>query len=186
MGLSIVKNLLSMMNGFIEVESGAEGGSRFVVGLARISELGDQVEKNEVSSKANTLPIREGKKHLILYIEDNLSNMLLVQQVMLKRPQVELLSADHPRTGIVLARNQRPHLILLDINLPDMDGYTVLKLLQGYEETCDIPVIVISAHAMQEDVDKALSLGVHNYLSKPIDVETLLNLVDSVLASNPR
>ncbi|MCH7649556.1 MAG: PAS domain S-box protein [Nitrospinae bacterium] len=186
MGLSIVKTLLSMMNGFIEVESGAEGGSRFVVGLARISELGDQVEKNKVSSTTNTLPIQEGEKYLVLYIEDNPSNMCLVQQVMLKRPQVELLSADHPRTGIALARNQRPHLILLDINLPDMDGYTVLKLLQGYEETCDIPVIAISAHAMPEDVDKALSLGFHNYLSKPIDVETLLNLIDSVLASNPR
>ena len=184
MGLSIVKHLLSMMDGSIRVESGPEGGSRFVVGLTRLVETEDQAVPTKFSLKGSDLSSPQGQTYQILYIEDNLSNMQLVQQVLENRSYINLLSANHPRTGIILARNEQPDLILLDINLPEMDGFSVLKILQGYEETRDIPVIAISAHAMQADIDKALALGFLKYISKPIEVDILLSHIDSALASN--
>ncbi len=97
-----------------------------------------------------------------------------------------MLTSTHPREAIKIARQKRPNLILLDIHLPEMDGFSVMKILQGYEETCSIPVIAISAHAMQEDIDRAFSMGFAHYLPKPIQVDTLLNHIDSLLAVDTR
>lgn len=182
MGLSIVQNLLSLMEGTIEVSSDGEKGSRFIVSLRRSITEDVAIPRSTPISFEQSAPKPDNKVYRVLYIEDNRSNMMLVQQILQARPKIKLLTSDHPKAGIRLALQERPDLILLDINLPEMDGFGVMKVLQGHEETRDTPVIAVSAHAMRGDIDKALAMGFVHYLPKPIEVLTLLSHIDSILA----
>jgi CheY-like chemotaxis protein len=119
----------------------------------------------------------------ILYIEDNLANLKLVQVFLKARTQYELLSARDPREGLALAKAQRPELILLDINLPEMDGYEVLLALQADELTRDIPVLALSANAMPKDLTKAKQAGFNEYLTKPVDLLELNKHIDTYISS---
>ena len=187
MGLSIVKNLMTMMGGEIDVHSDGKTGSRFTVTFRSLDpqEIPHDSKAASGTSLVTHLPLGE-KDYKVLYIEDNRSNLVLVEQIMQTRPKIRLLTCDHPKEGIKTARETIPDLILLDINLPDMDGYSVMKILQGYEETRDIPVIAVSAHVMQEDIDRALSTGFTHYLPKPIQVDTLLHHIDALLTGQSR
>ena len=90
-------------------------------------------------------------------------------------------SAHEPMLGLELASENKPDLIVLDINLPGMDGFEVLKLLRQRNETSAIPVIAISANAMPKDIEKGLAAGFADYITKPIDIHTLLTAVDDKL-----
>ena len=117
----------------------------------------------------------------ILYVEDNPANLRLVQQILERRPDSELISAHTPELGLELAQGHVPDLILLDINLPGMDGYEVLKRLRELDETRDIPVIAISANAMPRDIEKGMNAGFMEYITKPINVVDFLDAVKRVL-----
>ena len=103
----------------------------------------------------------------------------MVQQILRKnRPEVELSCADHARVGIELAVKKQPDLILMDIQLPDIDGIQAFKALQTYEETKGIPIIALSANAMKHQVEEVMSLGFKFYMTKPINIHQFLSKVD--------
>jgi CheY-like chemotaxis protein len=117
----------------------------------------------------------------VLHIEDNLANIELVERVLAQRPQVTVVPAMQGRMGIDLARRHRPVLILLDLNLLDIPGTEVLKILRDDPVTANIPVAIVSADAMPRQVQRLLSSGAIAYLTKPIDIHRLLELVDDAV-----
>ncbi len=121
--------------------------------------------------------------HDVLYIEDNPANLRLVAQLLGRRPNIHLWSAHEPFLGLELAAEHNPDLILLDINLPGMDGFEVLKELRKREATANTPVLAISANAMPDDIEKGMAAGFDDYITKPIDVKQLLSAVENVLMS---
>jgi signal transduction histidine kinase/CHASE3 domain sensor protein/ActR/RegA family two-component response regulator len=119
-----------------------------------------------------------GRGVVVLQIEDNPSNSALVEQVLAKRPGVRLVSAGEGRTGLELARQHRPDLVLLDLHLPDLPGDELLHRLKAVPELADTKVVVVSADATPSRIREMLDLGVEGYLTKPVDVAALLRLVD--------
>lgn len=114
----------------------------------------------------------------LLYIEDNLVNQLVVQELVAQRPLYQLACADTGAEGVAQAREQRPRLILLDMRLPDCDGYEVLRRLRADPTTASIPVIALSADASPEFTREALAAGFADYWTKPIDFPSFLSGLD--------
>ena len=117
----------------------------------------------------------------LLYVEDNSSNVQLIEQVLRKRPRIRLLVASDGGLGAEMAKVHRPDLILLDIHLPVMNGLQVLKKLKTMAETRSIPVIGLSADGMHSDTHKILKLGFHSFITKPLDVSKFLDTLDKIL-----
>jgi CheY-like chemotaxis protein len=118
----------------------------------------------------------------VLYIEDNPVNQILMEGMLAHRPHIRLLLASLPAAGLAMAAQARPDLVLLDIQLPEMDGFEVLRRLRQQAATGSTPVIAVSANAMQSDIDDAHRAGFNDYLTKPLDMQRLLALVDQTLA----
>jgi CheY-like chemotaxis protein len=118
----------------------------------------------------------------VLYIEDNPVNLVLMQSMLEPLSDVRLLLAERPEPGLALARAEVPDLILLDIQLPGIDGYEVLRRLRADARTRDVPVIAISANAMRGDIERGLAAGFDDYLTKPLDVAAVRALVRERLA----
>ena len=178
LGLALSKTLVEAMGGTLRVQSRPGTGSTFSVELAVASAPGvaDVVTPAAIEPTADDGTGRAPRK--ILYIEDNLSNLRLVQSVLARRAATTVLSAMQGRVGIALARDHRPDLILLDRHLPDMSGDEVFRLLRDDPRTRDIPVIVLSADAIPARMQRLLEAGVRAYLTKPLDVPSLLAAVD--------
>ncbi|MDP9291485.1 MAG: response regulator [Verrucomicrobiota bacterium] len=117
----------------------------------------------------------------VLYIEDNLANFLLVERVLRARPAIQLAHAETGQGGIDQAFNRKLDLILLDLNLPDMHGSTVLEKLRATPKSADVPVIVISADATSSQIERLLKAGARNYLTKPFRIDRLLTAVDELV-----
>ena len=120
-------------------------------------------------------------RHTILYIEDNVANIILVQRIMAKRNDVELLPAMQGRLGVDLARTHRPTVILLDLHLPDIPGDEVLQMLRDDPRTSAIPVIVISGDATPRQIQRLQTAGAAAYMTKPYDVRELLDTVTELV-----
>ena len=114
----------------------------------------------------------------VLYIEDNIANLKVVETLLKKYPHFELLSATSGRFGYEAIKRYLPDIILLDIHLPDINGYQVLKSILSNEETQNIPVIALSADAMQCDINKGLKAGFKEYLTKPINLKALVEVLN--------
>ena len=121
--------------------------------------------------------------HRVMYVEDNPANLKLVDMILQRRGDIRLLPACSAEIGLALLRNQQADLILMDIHLPGMDGYEMLKQLQLDEQTRNIPVVAVSANALPQDVEKGLEAGFIDYLTKPIRVSDLLRILDRLLLS---
>jgi CheY-like chemotaxis protein len=121
----------------------------------------------------------------LLYIEDNLVNQLVVQELVAQRPHLQLVCEGDGASGLVRALAMQPELILLDMQLPDMDGYQVLRGLRADARTCAIPCIALSANAMPEDIQQARKLGFTDYWTKPIDFKTFLAGLDARFPPKP-
>lgn len=117
----------------------------------------------------------------VLYVEDNEANFSLVRRILQRRPDITLLRAARGETAAALARECRPRLILLDLNLPDIPGITVFQRVRAQSETQAIPIVVISADATPSQIERLLAMGARNYLTKPFNVQRFLTVVDEVL-----
>jgi len=126
------------------------------------------------------------QQYSVLYVEDNPANLRLVEQLLRRRKDINMFSAETPEVGLELATEHAPDVILLDINLPGMDGFEVLKLLRASDRTAHIPVIAISANAMSEDIVKGEQAGFNDYLTKPLDLNEFFLTLDEILVGKTR
>lgn len=179
-GLVITKQLVELMGGSIDFESEEGVGTTFslMFKLANSnSTLPDNIDnQSKQHMESSILP---GKT--VIYIEDNPVNLKVVEQSIKKHSNIKLLSAMDPEQGIDLIIDSTPDLILLDINLPNMNGFEVLKILKENSATADIPVIALSANAMATDIEKAKQAGFDDYLTKPLNIAVFFDLLDKYL-----
>jgi len=181
-GLTITRRIVEMMGGSVDVESEVGVGSTFWIELPLESAPGPaRVPEGPAADGAVPLPHIEAAQHTVLYIEDNPANIKLVAQILGRRPHIHLLTAHTPELGIELALARRPELILLDINLPGMDGYQVLEVFKADARLKAIPVVAITANAMTRDIERGLAAGFVDYLTKPLDVRHFHRVVDACL-----
>jgi len=180
-GLALSKRLVEAMGGAIGVESTPDAGSMFWVRLPLA--VGPLIELAAQDSEAAPLDAVGAAPIDVLCIEDNPANLRLIEGIFAPHTHIRLLSALAPGLGLELARTHRPALILLDINLPDMDGYAVMQCLREHEATRKIPVLAISANAMPKDIERGKAAGFVAYITKPIDVAELMRTVTQLLAA---
>jgi signal transduction histidine kinase/ActR/RegA family two-component response regulator len=179
LGLALSRDLIEAMGGTTGVTSTQGEGSTFWIQLpatepVAVSQLA--IDRDViVSSRAYAT----GKT--VLYAEDMVENFRLVEQILRQRPSVTLLPAMLADVALDLARQHRPDMILLDLRLPDMPGEDVLLRLRADARTRDIPVVILSADATPQRIDQLRANGVADYLTKPIDVRSLLQTVDCTL-----
>jgi CheY-like chemotaxis protein len=119
----------------------------------------------------------------VLYIEDDLVNFTLVERILEFRPELKLMHARCGEAGVELAQTHCPKLILLDLNLPDIHGSEVLRRLQDQPATAKVPVVVLSADATPSQIERLLTAGARNYLTKPFDIDPFLAVVDEMVAA---
>ncbi len=178
LGLALSKGLMEAMDGAIDVASVVGRGSTFTVSLASVEAPGGlRVESGMRPESAEWA----GGGRTVLHIEDNPANQKLVERILERVPGVTLLSAMQGRPGLELAREHRPDLILLDLHLPDMSGEEALRALRNDPTTSDIPVVVLSADAVPGTARGLLEAGAAQYVTKPIDVQRFLQLVEAIL-----
>ena len=186
-GLTITRRLVELMDGHIGVESVVEKGTTFYVDFKRVLKPAVEMDKiAESITLQESQKIKNKKSRTILYVEDNPANLVLVQSILKRRPRIELLSAVNAESGIEIARAKRPDVILMDINLPGMNGYEALQILRNGDETKTIPVVAVSANAMVKDLEKGKVAGFLSYITKPINVSHFLQVVDDVLKETER
>ena len=119
----------------------------------------------------------------LLYIEDNQDNLYMLQLRFDVLGGYELMSATDGAAGIAMAAAERPDLILMDLNLPEIDGWEAARRLKADPATRDIPIIALSAHAMAGDREKALATGCDDFDTKPVEFDRLLAKVEQALAA---
>ena len=180
-GLAITKKLVELMNGSIIVESEVGKGSQFIIEIPVTDNPIPTINNaNPNNQKFLDIEMKE-KSFTILYVEDNSANLELIKQILSEFAHIEILSTPDGKIGLDLAKAHTPNLILLDINLPGISGVEVLKFLKDFEETRNIPVIAISANAMESDIQKALREGFDAYITKPIRVKDFLKRLEPYL-----
>jgi CheY-like chemotaxis protein len=187
-GLVVAKRLVELMDGVIGVESVVGGGSLFWFELAAVARPELLPEAGGQTASAAPPDPAGARTRTVLYVEDNPANLKLVELILARHPTIRLLTAVDGNSGIELARGAGADVILLDINLPGMNGFEVLKFLRSVPATAAIPVIAISANAMATDVEKGLKAGFFRYLTKPIKVNEFVEVLGLALgeAESPR
>ena len=179
LGLALSKHLIQAMGGGIGLLSQVGKGSTFWIELPVAEAPVERVRRQEVLAVRSADPVPHSLK--VLYIEDNVANVQLIEHVLSFRSQVKLLTAMQGRLGLEFAIENRPDLILLDLHLPDIRGDVVLRELQADSRTRGIPTIMISADATPGEIRRLRDAGATDYLTKPLDVEKLLHILDEHL-----
>lgn len=177
-GLVVCKRLVELMGGAIGVESSVGEGSLFWVELNRTDEP-------PLAAHPTAAALVQGKidvpVHTLLYVEDNPANLMLVEDIIARRPDIRFLSARDAIRGIEIAHAFLPDVILMDINLPGISGLEALKILTEDPATAHIPVVALSANAIPRDIAKGLEAGFFRYFTKPINVNKFMETLDLVL-----
>ena len=182
-GLVVTKRLVELMEGVLGVESTVGVGSVFWCELlsAAAPQLKSKAAKPRPLSDRNCRTC--APRRTLLYVEDNPANMKLVEQLIARCPDLELLTAVNGTLGIQIARAAQPQVILMDINLPGISGIEALKILRRDPATAHIPVVALSANAMPRDIAMGLELGFFRYLTKPIKVKEFMETLNEALES---
>ncbi|WP_083928401.1 hybrid sensor histidine kinase/response regulator [Marinobacterium rhizophilum] len=179
-GLSIARTLVELMDGQVGMDSEEGQGSCFWIELPKVPGTNSGEAENAAALQQERHGLPQPDQHLVLYIEDNPANIRLVSQIMAKRPHVRLLTAHEPELGLELAAAHVPELILLDINMPRLNGYQVLERLRADQALRNIPVVALTASAMPQDIARGEQAGFDDYLTKPLNITRLLALVDEL------
>ncbi|MES2406771.1 MAG: ATP-binding protein [Pseudomonadota bacterium] len=178
-GLVVTKQLIELMGGTIGVESTVGAGSEFWIELIRDTmpqfASGQLMPAGVIQAQANAA------LRTLLYVEDNPANLMLVEQIIASYPHLRILSARNGDLGVALAKLHLPDVILMDINLPGINGFQVLHLLRDNPVTAQIPVIALSANAMRHDIEQGLEAGFFRYLSKPIKLDEFMETLNMAL-----
>ena len=179
-GLVVSKRLVEWMRGTIGVESVVGEGSTFWIELKLATE--PQAGAHTAELSVTRSPDQgQGELFTLLYVEDNPANLMLVEDLIARRPDIRLLSARDGIRGIEIAQESLPDVILMDINLPGISGLKALKILAADSTTSHIPVVALSANAMPRDIEKGLEAGFFRYLTKPIKVNEFMETLDVAL-----
>jgi len=180
-GLVMTKRLIELMDGTIGVESVEGEGSVFWIEMNLTTQCATVTDKVEPTYIPQTYSEIEAPLYTLLYVEDNPANLMLIEDLIARRPDIRLLTARDGTSGIELACNTQPDVILMDINLPGISGIDALKILTNDPLTAYIPVIAISANAIPRDIEKGLQAGFFRYLTKPINVNEFMKTLDETL-----
>ena len=180
-GLAIVKALIERMGGTVRVSSTPGVGSVFEVLLADATNQpqppGAAVADGRTVSPSAPLQALRGR---LLYIEDNPVNALIISELLARRSDLQLHIAEDGERGVQQALALLPDLVLLDMQLPDMDGFEVLRRLRDEPLLAKVPVIALSANAMPEDIERALRAGMSDYWTKPLDFVAFMASIESL------
>jgi PAS domain S-box-containing protein len=180
LGLALSRRLVEAMGGALSFETRAGEGSTFTIELAEVESPTERLAANGGVTDPRARD-GNGRTATVLYIEDNLANLSLIETILAGRPEISLMSALQGQLGIELAWQHGPDLILLDLHLPDMSGDDVLRRLRGDQRTRTTPVVVISADATTGRTQRLLDAGADAYMTKPLDVDDFLRTVDRLL-----
>jgi signal transduction histidine kinase/ActR/RegA family two-component response regulator len=181
-GLALSQRLTEAMGGSISLERSTPEGSVFRLEL--------RLAENPLATLESSSPppgVDEQTPHgpaTLLYVEDNLANLSLVETVLQSRPRWKTIPALQGQIGVELAREHRPDLILLDLHLPDIPGDEVLRRLQADERTANIPVVVISADATTSSTERMLARGAAAFLTKPLDIAQFVGTLERLLPAS--
>lgn len=173
LGLAVSKNLVSAMGGVIEVESSPGEGSTFSVLLPTAPRAGARQGTIEFPT-----PRERGRDSRVkaVYVEDNPANLDLMRAIAAKSRGVELIAISDGRSALEAMKAEKPDLVILDLNLPDVAGDVILRSIVADPVTRHVPVVILSADATQGEIDRLLLMGAHSYLTKPVSVQTMMNL----------
>jgi PAS domain S-box-containing protein len=180
-GLVVSKRLVELMGGEIGAESAVGIGSVFWIELTTTTSVELAVGSSAMKAVGGTQPQGGLRTRTVLCVEDNPANLMLVENVIARRPDIRLLTARDGSSGVAIARIARPDVILMDLNLPGISGIDALHLLAEDPLTASIPVIALSANAMPRDIERGLQAGFFRYLTKPIKVPEFLETLDIAL-----
>jgi PAS domain S-box-containing protein len=176
-GLALSRQLAELMGATLGVDSVPGRGSTFWIDLTVAPEAGVA----NCPPEAGAARAHDPEHSRVLYVEDNAANLRVVEAMLRHQPKLSLLSATTAEHGLQLAERYLPQVILLDIQLPDRDGYAVLRALRENPKTRHIPVLALSADAMPIDIERGLGAGFRRYLAKPVKVGELLDAIGAVL-----
>jgi PAS domain S-box-containing protein len=187
-GLVVCKRLVELMGGAIGVESTVGIGSVFWIEL----NLTAKPQPSDIAGTTAPIALEQhpglAQSRTLLYVEDNPANLMLVEDLVARRPDIRLLTAGDAHRGIEIARASLPDVILMDINLPGISGIQALRILAEDPATAHIPVVALSANAVPGDIERGLQAGFFRYLTKPIKVNEFMHTLEVALkfaASQP-
>lgn len=187
-GLVMTKRLIELMGGTIGLESTVGEGSIFWIEMSLTTKRIPEASAIELTA-AETVVFTDAPIHTLLYVEDNPANLMLVEDLIGRRPDIRLLTARDGISGVNMARKYLPDVILMDINLPGISGIKALKILLEDPTTVHIPIVALSANAIPRDIEKGLEAGFFRYLTKPIKVVEFMETLDITLKyakNNPK
>jgi PAS domain S-box-containing protein len=185
-GLVVSKRLVELMGGVIGVESTIGVGSVFWIELLLTAAPALTLASSAAANLVPALVPAGARRRTLLYVEDNPANMKLVEKLMAQRADIRLLGAINGTLGVQMARDARPDVILMDINLPGISGIEAMQILRQDPATAHIPIVALSANAMTRDIEKGLAAGFFRYLTKPIRVTELMLTLDEALEQAER
>jgi CheY-like chemotaxis protein len=185
-GLALSRHLAEAMGGTVDASSTPGVGSSFWVELPLVEgplERLDRLDRLTAHDGTDATPVAAGpnRRHKVLYIEDNIANLRLVERILARRDDIEITPAMQGRLGLALAHEHQPDLILLDLHLPDLDGEQILRQIRSDPATESTPVVILTADATAGQIERLLGAGANAYLTKPLDVQQLLEIVSEAI-----